>query len=143
METLYEKDFNAWLQQQVTLLRLEKFMELDTGNLIEELESMSKSEQRELVNRLAVLLAHMLKLVHQPERRSRSWIATIVTQRNSVQLLLEQSPSLQYDIEKRLSIAYITAKRIVAAETGLNIKTFPELCPWTLQQILDNDFLPN
>jgi hypothetical protein len=69
----YNKDFYAWLMKNADLLRQHKFNEVDIEHVAEELESMGKSEKRELTSRLTVLLAHLLKWKFQPALRSRSW----------------------------------------------------------------------
>src|SRR5512134_2414110 len=95
---LYEQDFYAWTQEQASKLRSGELVTLDLEHLAEEIESMGRSERRELINRLAVLLAHMLKWQYQPERRGsgKSWRATIKEQRRQVQRVLKDSPSLQH-----------------------------------------------
>ena len=91
----YETDFHAWAIQNARLLREGKLTKLDTEHIAEELESMSASERRELLNRLQVLLSHLLKYQYQPERRSKSWLLTMSHQRTAIERLLEQSPSLK------------------------------------------------
>lgn len=76
--TRYDQDFYAWTQEQATLLKEKRFTELDLENLVEEVESMGRSEKRELESRLSVLMAHLLQWYYQPENRSRSWHATIL-----------------------------------------------------------------
>ena len=90
----YETDFHAWAVQNARLLREGKLTQLDAEHIAEELEGMSASERRELLNRLQVLLLHLLKYQYQPERRGKSWLLTISHQRTAIERLLEQSPSL-------------------------------------------------
>ena len=142
METIYERDFYRWTQENARLLREGRLSEIDLENLIEELESMGRSEKRALVNRLAVLIAHLLKWEYQPERRSKSWRSTVDTQRIDVADLLEDSPSLRHEIEERLSRAYVKARILAEAETGLDRESFPPTCPYELEQIMDKDFRP-
>ncbi len=75
--TLYDKDFYAWTQQQVELLKAQQWNQVDIENLIEELDSLGKQQRQELRNRLGVLLGHLLKWHYQPEARSKSWTGTI------------------------------------------------------------------
>ena len=140
--SLHQQDFYAWTQQQADLLKSGSLIDLDTHYLIEELESMSASERRELSNRLIVLLAHLLKYRYQPKKRSKSWILTIKEQRVRVSLLLKQSPSLQSQLADRFTEAYEVAIISAARETGLPESTFPNELPFTLEQALDNTFLP-
>ncbi len=95
---LYQKDYYGWLQENAQLIRERKFSEVDADNLIEELESMGKSEKRELSSRLTVLLMHLMKWQYQAVRRSTSWRNTIAVQRIDIQDLLEDSPSLRTEI---------------------------------------------
>ena len=138
----YNKDFYAWLMKNADLLRQHKFNEVDIEHVAEELESMGKSEKRELTNRLTVLLAHLLKWKFQPALRSRSWKNTILTQRIDILELLEDSPSLKYELEQRVVMAYEKAKLSAEDETGIDKNNFPETCPFTFEQLLKKDFLP-
>ncbi len=90
---LYQADYYGWLQENAQLIREKRFSELDVDNIIEELESMGKSEKRELSNRLTVLLMHLLKWQYQSVKRSTSWRNTIAVQRIDIRELLEDSPS--------------------------------------------------
>lgn len=139
---LYEQDFYAWTQAQVALLKAGHWTEIDTAHLVEEIESMGASERRELANRLRELLLHLLKWRHQPGLRGARWAVSIANQRDGVDDLLEASPSLRADLEPAVSKAYARARRNAAGETGLSIATFPETCPFTLAQILDDNFWP-
>jgi hypothetical protein len=138
----YNKDFYAWLMKNADLLRQHKFNEVDIEHVAEELESMGKSEKRELTSRLTVLLAHLLKWKFQPALRSRSWKNTILTQRIDIKELLEDSPSLHYELGDRLAIAYEKARLSAEDETGIDKNNFPDNCPFTFEQLLKKDFLP-
>jgi len=95
MATLYQQDVIAWANQQAALLRAGRFAELDVEQVAEEIEDVGKSEQRELANRIAVLLAHLLKWQFQPERQGRSWRQTITVQRRAIAKRLQRTPSLK------------------------------------------------
>ena len=138
----YEKDFYAWLMDNAKLLREKKFTEIDIEHIAEELESMGKSEKRELINRLTVLLAHLLKWQFQAVKRSRSWKNTILTQRIDINELLEDSPSLRHEIIQKLELAYEKAKLNAEDETGIDKIHFPEKCPFSFEEILERDFFP-
>lgn len=138
----YEKDFYAWAIHNAQLLREGKLSEIDVENIAEEIESMGKSEKRELINRLAVLLAHLLKWEFQSERRGNSWRYTIKEQRLRLQALLKESPSLRKSLEENINHAYEHALVIAVGETDLSEKIFPKKCPFSLQQALDQVFLP-
>ena len=141
---LYNHDFYAWTQQQAALLRDEKTQALDYANLAEEIESLGRSDKRELGNRLHILVMHLLKWCYQPQghAESHSWEDTIWHQRTQIMLLLEESPSLHREIPVRLARHYPLARRDAARETRLPLATFPETCPWTVEQILHEDFWP-
>ncbi|MEA3643411.1 MAG: DUF29 domain-containing protein [Lamprobacter sp.] len=137
-----DTDYLHWLQTQVSHLRTGRLEYLDREHLIEELEGMSRSERRQLRNRLIVLMMHLLKLEHQPEKRSRSWSVTIITQRNDIKLLLRDSPSLKSTLPAALMETYPRARQEAADETGLPLTTFPETLPFSLEQVLDEDYWP-
>lgn len=99
---LYETDFYAWTQEQAKLLSEHQWNQLDLPNLIEEIESLGKQQRQELRNRLSILIGHLLKWEYQPDRRSRSWLATLRIQRREVQNLLKENPSLQLDLQEAL-----------------------------------------
>ncbi|EAA8668559.1 DUF29 domain-containing protein [Salmonella enterica] len=143
MRTRYETDFYGWTQEQARLLRSGQLSELDTQNLLEEIEAMGRSELRELVNRLKVLLIHLLKWKHQPGFRGRSWLLTIEEQRNQVEDVIRDNPGLKPKLPKALQDAYRNAIVGAERETGLPRGTFPVTCPWTFEQIINPDFYPD
>jgi hypothetical protein len=140
--TLYETDFYAWTQRTVDLLRDEEFAEVDWNNLIEEIESLGKSQRQEVRSRLTVLIMHLLKLQYQPARKSRSWRITVITQRVDLAPLLDDNPSLRAQLSTFVAAAYPDAVKKAVAETGLPKATFPVECPWTAAQIMDEEFWP-
>ena len=142
---LYEQDFYAWTQEQATKLRSSELATLDLEHLAEEIESMGRSERREFLNRLAVLLAHLLKWRYQPERRGsgKSWRATIKEQRRQVRRVLKDSPSLHHGLENNFAEAYGDAIQKVVRETPLEETDLPEECPFTLEQVLDTEYWPD
>lgn len=139
----YEKDFYAWTLHNAELMRQGKLSEIDVENIAEEIESMGKSDKRELINRLAVLIAHLLKWQFQSNRRSRSWEDTLLEQRTRVRLLLSDSPSLKHELNLRLDTAYELSIFTAMKETKLSKNTFPKKCPYTLDQCLNPDFFPS
>jgi hypothetical protein len=141
--TTYERDFYRWTQEQAGLLRAGRLGEVDVEHLIEEIESMGRSEKRELLHRLTVLIAHLLKWRFQPALRSRSWSATIKEQRKMLAIHLEDNPSLKAQLEETARRAYEIAMLSVERETGLEEKSFPAECPFSLDQLLDHQFMPD
>lgn len=141
--TEYERDFHAWALENAALLRQRQFMEVDVENIAEELDSMGRSERHELINRLAVLLAHLLKWRFQPERRGKSWRATIQEQRLRIHEHLAESPSLRHHLESGYLKAYRYAVLRVTQETPLEEAALPVICPFTWEQILDEGYWPD
>lgn len=139
---LYDTDFYAWATQQAALLRAGKLSAADVEHIAEEIESMGKTEQRELENRLTVLLLHLLKWQFQPTRRGASWEATVRVQRRDLARHIDRNPSLKAHISEATSYAYENAKIEAAAETGLPEPTFPTECPWSFDRIMDAGFWP-
>jgi len=140
---LYQADYYGWLQENAQLIREKRFSELDVDNIIEELESMGKSEKRELSNRLTVLLMHLLKWQYQSVKRSTSWRNTIAVQRIDIRELLEDSPSLRREVADKIAVVYEKAVLAAEVETGIEKQNFPSACPFSFEQILDEDFLPS
>lgn len=139
---LYETDFYAWTQKQVELLRQHQLDSLDINNLIEEIDSLGKQQQQELVNRLGVLLGHLLKWEYQPSKRSRSWVATIREQRRKIAKLLYKNPTLKPYLNEAISEAYLDGVDLAVRETLMEYKTFPSEVSYTWQQIENPNFLP-
>ena len=140
---LYEQDLFAWTQQQVNLLTHQRWHELDVENLIDELEGMATRDRREMINRLTILIAHLLKWEFQPDHQSGSWRGSIQEQRLQLNGLLEDSPSLHQQFIESLEKAYPQAIKLASKETELPTTKFPNECPYELAQLLDEDFLPS
>jgi hypothetical protein len=139
---LYETDFYAWTQEQVSLIKAQQWQQLDSGNLIEEIASLGRKERQELRNRLGLLLGHLLKWQFQPEKRSNSWLGTIREQRVQIKLLLQDSPSLKTYLDEVFLVAYELGLALAIRETQLGEQIFPEECPYTSEQIINPKFLP-
>ncbi len=141
---LYETDFYAWTRRQAALMRAQEFEAVDWHNLIEEIETLGRSDKREVANRLEVLMLHLLKLTYQPRapRFTRGWHNTIAEQRQRLLRLLRESPSLRAQLSEIITDVYPDAIKSAARETGLDASTFPAGCPYTAEQILDEAFWP-
>ena len=140
--TLYDRDFYAWANEQAALLRAGKLSAADIEHIAEEIESMGRSEMRELVSRLAVALMLLLKWQYQPGGRGNSWRLTIEEQRNQLMRHLRYNPSLKGRLAEAIEDGYRDAILAAARETNLDRHTFPAVCPWTFEQITDEDFWP-
>ena len=142
MSATYDTDFYAWANEQTALLRAGKLKEADIVHIAEEIESMGKTEKRELINRLGVLLVHLLKWKYQPNLRGRSWLLSIKAQRNQLADHLEDNPSLKAKLAEIVASAYRDARIMTAKETPLDEDDFPDACPWTFEQAMDAEFWP-
>ena len=141
--TLYDQDFFAWAQEQAALLRAGRVSEADIDHIAEEIESMGKAEKRELISRLEVLLMHLLKWQFQPDRRGKSWTSTIRVQRNRLESHLGDNPSLKALLPSAIKVSYENARIEAATETDLDEGTFPVVCAWSFDQIMDPAFWPD
>jgi Domain of unknown function DUF29 len=139
----YEEDLYAWSAEQARLLREGRFAEIDAENIAEEIESLGRSDRRELQNRLAVLLAHLLKWQFQPQARSKSWRATIREQRRRIVQLTEESGSLKAKLPEIAPKAYAEAREVAVDETDLPIESFPEELPFPIEKVTAADFWPD
>jgi formyltetrahydrofolate synthetase len=140
ISSLYEQDFCLWIETTVKLLKERNLKQLDYDNLIEEIESMGRSERRELENRLIVLIIHLLKCKYQTNKLSKSLILTIKEQRRQVKKILKNSPSLRSYLDNIISECYHSARFEASEETRLNLVTFPEINPFSLAEILNDEF---
>ncbi len=136
MKSRYETDFYAWAMEQAQAIREDRISVEDRERIAEEIESLGRQEFATLRSRLSVLLAHLLKWEHQPNKRSWSWKVTIATQREKIQEVLEDNPSLQSRLAEATAKAYRRAVLLAMKETGLERSMFPNECPYTLEQIL-------
>ncbi|WP_414530649.1 DUF29 domain-containing protein [Nodularia chucula] len=139
---LYETDFVGWTEQTVQLIRAAQFAQVDWDAVIQEIESLGRSERRELKSRLEVLLQHLLKWQYQSTLRSGSWQNTINEQRYRIADLLQDSPSLKSYPQEVLPESYSRGRKAAINETQLPQSKFPVECPYTIAQILDTEFLP-
>jgi len=137
---IYESDFYRWTVDQVANLRLGKLDGLDLENLAEEIESLGNQQRSELENRLAILLGHLLKWDLQPDLRGKSWRSTIKEQRRQIQRLIIKNPSLKSYLDEAISEGYESALDLVVRETPLDYQDLPQVCPYAIAQIFDNNF---
>src|SRR5712691_8653754 len=133
MNNLYEADFFQWTQETSDRLRRGEFTKIDVPALVEEVEDLGKRQQSALQSRLAVLIGHLLKWDRQSGKRSGSWQATIQLQRNRIERLLSQSPSLRPFLAEILPQAYSDAVLLAIKDTGLDERMFPKTCPYTAE----------
>jgi hypothetical protein len=140
---LYEQDYYAWTEQQAALLQAGRFTEIDLAHLIEEVEDMGRSQRRAVKSALLVVLIHLLKYRFQPTHRTQSWRATLREHRRRLRDEFADSSSLRPYAERVFAGCYQDAYEEAADETGLPLVAFPSICPFTLEQVLDRNFLPD
>jgi hypothetical protein len=139
---LYDRDYYLWLQETAKLLRHGEFDRLDIENLVEEIESMGRSDKHAVESNLEIVLMHLLKYSYQAKRRSNSWRFTLLEHRNRLFKAFKDSPSLKVHFDQTFAASYQQARKLAAAETGLPIAIFPQDSPFTPEQALDEDYLP-
>jgi hypothetical protein len=139
---LYNTDYYAWTQKIKQMLESRAYEQLDVDNLIDEVNDMGINIKRGLRSHLSNLLLHLLKWEYQPVIQSGSWKKSIHYARQGVQDELEYSPSLKHQLEELFVKAYARARKDASQETGIRLATFPEQCPYSLEQALAEDWLP-
>jgi len=142
MRPKHDEDFYGWAMAEADLLRQRQLNELDFDHLIEELESMGASEKREIRSRMKQLLKHLLKWKYQPDLQCRSWKNSIRNQRLELADVIRDNPSLKPTLDENIKDVYARALEDAAEETGIYKENFPAQCPYTFNQMMDNDFYP-
>jgi hypothetical protein len=148
---LYDQDFELWLSQTINQLENQQFDQLDLEHLIEELTDLGKSNKRSLESKLIILIAHLLKLKIQqdaPEMMKSSWLDSVSEHRQRVLYDLEEIPSLKSHLETAIAKVYPSSRKLAIkegkrAKFGVRVpleKEYPFDCPFTVEQILDEDF---
>jgi hypothetical protein len=143
---LYEQDFYLWLQTTAKLLREKKLDQVDLENLIEEIESMGRSERKELKSRLTTLIEHLLKIKYwQAEKtnNARGWRQTIVEQRRQIEYILSDSPSLKGLLSEIVNECYVNARKDILKKYELDGEIFPSESAFSLEDILNEDYIPD
>ena len=138
----YDQDFYGWAMAEASLLRQHKWDELDIEHLAEELESMGASEKREIRSRMKQLMKHLLKWKYQPDLQCRSWKNSIRNQRLELEDVIKDNPSLKPSLNENIKEVYMRALTDAAEETGIYKENFPTECPYTFDQIMDDQFYP-
>ena len=142
MGATYDRDLSLWAKDTAQLLRERCWDAIDWEHLIEEVEDLGKSERSAIGSQMERIMVHLLKWQYQPQRRSDSWLDSINDGRSQIRRKLEDSPSLRNYPEQVLAKEYTRARREAARQTGLEISIFPELCPYGIEQVIE-DWLPN
>lgn len=138
----HDKDTYGWAIHTAKLLKEKKMNEVDFNGIIEEIEGMARSDEYEFINRLSLVMSHLLKWQYQTTMRGHSWIYTIREQRKQAKIHWRKNPSLKGKLSEILRDAYDVAILKAAKETSLDEKTFPNECPYTFDQIMNDAFYP-
>lgn len=133
----YDRDLYSWAVEQAALLRAGRIAEADVLNIAEEIDDVGNEQYSRLESALRIVLLHLLKWDHQPERRSRSWWASIRVQRNHVRRVLKKNPGLKPEVDGAIVEAYETARIEASAQTSLELEVFPLDCPYSWDEIME------
>jgi len=140
---LYERDFVAWAETQTRLLRAGRLAEVDLANVVEEIESLGRSDRRAPRSEGGRLPTHLLKWVHQPEKRTRTWEDAIADARRKAGMLIEDSPSLRGELHENFATENPRARRDAGRQTRLGIDHFPDHLEISVDEALDPDLWPS
>ena len=138
----YAHDFYAWTQAQAAALRAKAAPALDWEHLAEEVESLGNAQRHAVRSHLRNLLLHLLTWHYPPHRHTQSWRVSIDNARDEIADYLETSPSLVAGLDALLASAYGRARKLAERDTRVPLASFPQTCPWSLDQVLDEDFWP-
>lgn len=136
--SLYDKDFNAWVFTQMELIKKKDFTHLDIEHLLEEMETLGNSNPDALKSHMMIIIMHMIKQKHQPDFSSKSWKDSIANARLQIDFIIERNPGLKnfFKDNEIVDYCYQKAKRYASKETGIEIRKFEKECPWTIKELL-------
>ena len=137
---LYNRDFVAWADEQAMLIEQQRFTELDIVHLVEEVKDLGNRHRDALESQLVRLLMHLLKWDHQPDKRTKSWSSTIKEARKQIKRLIKKHPVLKVHLEASLAECYSDAREDASEETELSLNTFPLICPYSVEEILNKKY---
>lgn len=136
ISALFEADEHLWIDSQISALESGDMERVDRPHLIDYLNEMAGRDRRELEHRFEILVAHMLKIMVQPEKYTKSWFLTIRDQQTRISKLIKHLPSMATFMDQLFKDAYSSAVRNASDETGISIEKFPIKCPWTARETL-------
>jgi hypothetical protein len=135
----HDRDLYSWAVEQAALLRAGRIAEADVLNIAEEIDDVGNEQYYRLESALRIILLHLLKWDHQPQRRSRSWWASIRVQRGHARRVLRKNPGLKSEIDGAVTEAYEAARVEASSQTSLEVDEFPVDCPYTWDDIMERD----
>ncbi|MEH2085820.1 DUF29 domain-containing protein [Nostoc sp.] len=140
LKTLYESNYLQWLEETIKCLKARQLAEVDYENLIEELEDLAKNEKRRVRSLLEQIIRHLLLYQYwnlEKPINANDWAAEIISFRN--QINEDLSTNIRKHLEDNFSRIYSNALDYVKAKT--NLTNLSESCPYSLEQILDKNWL--
>ena len=142
---LYDTDYHRWIEETVRQLQAKNFDALDLANLIEEVSDLSRREKKKLEKLLIRLFENLLKLTYwelEKEYNRGHWQAEIRNFRQQINDELNDSPSLKPYLQDIFEECFQKGKAIACDRTQLPPDHFPPSPIGTLEQVLDEDWLP-
>jgi hypothetical protein len=134
-------DLYSWGVRQAELLRAGRLSEIDAAAIAEEIDDVGMEEYHRLESALRVVMLHLLKWDHQPDRRSRSWTLSILERRRRVHRQLRGSSGLKSQLGAALEGAYEDARVEAASETGLPLSVFPLRRPFEYTEVMERSIV--
>lgn len=141
LQDLYEIDDSLWLEETIKLLKKKRLNDLDLGNLIEELEALSKSQYQSVKSWLYRIIIHILFLEYwteEYERNYRYWCSEIAAFRFDLNNRL--TTNFKNKLTQELETIYQKSIKNVQLKSGLELNIFPQKCPYNLEQLLDDNW---
>ncbi|WP_041237667.1 DUF29 domain-containing protein [Gloeothece citriformis] len=140
--SLYDQDFYQWLMITVKLLQERAIEQIDIDNLIKELEETAKRTQITVKSNLRVLLMNLLQYKYQPSVRCETYQSSLLKHRLRILDIFAQSPSLKPYYTEVFDQCYLYARKCAVTQTNLPLELLPETCPFTQEETLNLDYLP-
>jgi hypothetical protein len=138
-QTLYDTDFAEWADRTAELLRARRFGDIDWESVVEEIETLGRSERAAVRSQLRRMLAHLIKQRIQPEGDGASWRSSVANARFEIRNDIQDSPSLRRHLEDNLQVIYRDAAEEALIQMNRQAADLPADCPWTVEQLLDGD----
>jgi hypothetical protein len=138
-QTLYETDFAEWADRTAGLLRARRFGDIDWESVVEEIETLGRSERAAVRSQLRRMLAHLIKQRVQPERDGASWRTSVASARFEIRNEIRDSPSLRRHLEDNLHLIYGDAVEEALVQMNRQAADLPAECLWTVDRLMDGD----